>query len=226
MLVTSIFASLPKANPLCKFSCDHYTNISLLQLLWLSPIFFSFPLKFLLDVWDATEFSYIEFFSYQLTQSRLIKCIHAANKERKLSSAAGTYVEKRCIGETALWTLKKLHHTYSCWEERVLSASLHTHTPGKGNGRVANSSACLEAWSLYLFLWASTATISMGTFFALFFVRQDMLFIAILANFWENARWEICKAEGNRVFLMSDYKYFWPVHLSTEWHLFEKIWRK
>lgn len=40
MLVTSIFASLPKANPLCKFSCDHYTNISLLQLLWLSPIFF------------------------------------------------------------------------------------------------------------------------------------------------------------------------------------------
>lgn len=72
MLVTSIFVPSPKANPLCKFSCDHYTNISLLQLLWLSPRFFAFPLNFLLDVWDATEFSYTEFFFFLSANSEQV----------------------------------------------------------------------------------------------------------------------------------------------------------
>lgn len=99
------------------------------------------------------------------------------------------------------------------------SVSHRAHVPCKGDRREGNSSVWLETWTLYLFPLASTAAISAGSFFLFFFRRGELLFITILACFFENPLREICEAVGNRVFLLLDYKCVWPVHLSTEWHL-------
>lgn len=185
--------------------------------------FFCFLLKFLLDVWDAAEFSYTEIVFSSANSEQIDQSIHVTSKvgnihsfwwyrqvSRKLTQQLNSFINAS-IEKPPLYffTLGK--------PECSVCHYAHTHTrtwQGEWEGRLF--SVCLETGTLYFFLLASTAAIRTGTFLLLFFGRGELLFITILLHFLEDALWEMYKAVGNWVFLLSDYKWFWPVLLSTE----------
>lgn len=107
--------------------------------------FFCFLLKFLLDVWDATEFSYTEIFFSSANSEQIDQSIHATSKvgnihsfwwyrqvsrklTRQLNSFINASIEKPPL---YFFTLGKPE----CSVCHYAHTHTHTHAPGKGNGR-------------------------------------------------------------------------------------------